>query len=372
MNPTKGLFKHKNPYDVEGTQELFIEAMRENAVFQYHNCVDYRRILDSTGFVPENITCFADLVRLPFLPTLYLKHHKLESVSRRKQLIKATSSGTSGSMSNIGLDFVSLRRGLDMVIRVGKYHKLWSPMPVNYIIFGYRPSRDNQTAVSKTAFGFTCFAPAASRTYALEKSNEGYRLCLDKVKNALKKCASSKIPMRTIGFPAYTYFLLKELKSEGVYLKMPEGNMVTLGGGWKQFYTQKVEKEDFYRLVYEVLGIKEDKIIEFFGAVEHPILYTHCKHHHFHIPVYSRVIIRDPNTFEPVPNGYAGLINLLTPMIHSMPLLSVMTDDIGILHETPCPCGEKSPYLEIIGRVGVKDIITCAAGAEEYLKEKTK
>lgn len=256
-----------------------------------------------------------------------------------------------------------------MVIRVGKYHRLWSLKPVNYVIFGYEPSRSNQTAISKTAFGFTFFAPALSRTYVLKKTETGYRTDMEGIKQRLLECARSKSPMRTIGFPAYTYFLLKEMKEEGIRLQMPKGSLVTLGGGWKQFYTQKVEKEDFYVLVKEVLGIDEDHIIEFFGAVEHPILYTDCKCHHFHVPVYSRILIRDPDTFEKVQDGQPGLINLMTPMAYSVPILSIMTDDIGVLHTEGCACGEKSPWLEIIGRVGIKDIVTCAAGAEALLKE---
>ena len=50
------------------------------------------------------------------------------------------------------------------------------------------------------------------------------------------------------------------------------------------------------------------------------------------------------------------------------PTLSVMTDDLGYL--TPgeaCGCGRKSPYLTILGRVGMTDIQTCAAGAAELL-----
>ena len=74
------------------------------------------------------------------------------------------------------------------------------------------------------------------------------------------------------------------------------------------------------------------------------------------------------DTLEPVGYGKAGLVNLLTPAINSMPLLSVLTDDIGVLHEGPCPCGCRSPYLELLGRTGVKDIVTCAQGAEEFLK----
>ena len=121
-----------------------------------------------------------------------------------------------------------------------------------------------------------------------------------------------------------------------------------------------------------MLGVGERDCVEFFGAVEHPILYTTCSHHHFHIPVYSRVVIRDVDTLEPVPMGTPGLVNLMTPMVGSMPLLSVITDDLGVLHPGgDCPCGIPSPYLEILGRVRVRDIVTCAAGAAEFLKGGT-
>lgn len=370
MKFTRKLFGQKDLYDLEGTQELFVKAMKENAVYHYAHCADYKRILDEDGFDPSKISTMEDLAELPFIPTLYFKHHLLQSVPDRKLFIKATSSGTSGSMSRIGFDLKSLLTGAKMVIRVGKYHKLWSIKPTNYIIFGYQPTRENKTAISKTAYGFTFFAPAASRTFALEKSPSGYKLNWPRVEKALAKCAKSKKPMRTIGFPAYTYFLLKDLKERGISYQMPEGSMVTLGGGWKQFYAQQADKQEFYKLVKEVLGIDEDHVIEFFGAVEHPILYTDCRCHHFHIPCYSRVFIRDPDTMKPLKNGNPGIIDLMTPMLRSVPILSVMTDDLGVIRDGPCECGLNTPWLEIIGRVGVADIVTCAAGADKYLKEQ--
>lgn len=368
MSYTKKLFKQKKIYDADGTERLFAEAMRENVLFHYAKCEEYRRILDEFGFDPAGIKSFEDLSSLPFLPTLYFKHHELKSLPDKKLVIKATSSGTSGNMSKIGFDLKSLNLGKKMVTRVGKYHKLWSLKPTNYIIFGYQPTKQNKTAVSKTALGFTFFAPARRRTFALEVGEDGYRLNWDRVLKAMEKCSKSRLPMRTIGFPAYTYFLLKKMQEKGICYKMPKGSMVTLGGGWKQFYADRIDKKDFYALVKDVLDIDEENVIEFFGAVEHPILYTDCRCHHFHIPVYSRVIIRNPDDFSPLGYGKAGLINLMTPMMQSAPLMSVMTDDLGILHNEPCPCGESSPWLEIIGRVGIADIVTCAAGAEEYLK----
>ncbi len=370
MSYRKKLFKFRKPYKLEKSNQLFFKAMKENLEYQYKHCEEYRRILDSKGFTPKDFKSYEDIAKIPFIPTLYFKHHELISMNKKRMIIKATSSGTSGKKSLIGFNLKSLLRGLSMVIRVGRYHHLWSLKPVHYVIFGYEPSRKNKMAISKTAFGFTFFAPALSRTYALRYKKNGYELDMENLKQKLLKYAKAKCPVRTIGFPAYTYFLLKQMKEEGIHIKLPKGSLITLGGGWKQFYAEKIEKEDFYKLVYDVLGVDDKHVIEFFGAVEHPILYTDCRYHHFHVPAYGRVIIRDVKTLEPVPNGQVGLINLLTPMVDSVPILSIMTDDLGILHDEPCPCGEPSPYLEIIGRVGIKDIVTCAAGAEELLKGK--
>ena len=372
MSNASRLFAARKPYETEKTEQLFIKAMRENCRYHYKHCRQYREILDKAGFSPDDIKTAKDLERLPFLPTLYLKHHRILSMSTRRMPIKVTSSGTGGVKSFVGFNWRSMFNALKMVISVAKYHKLWSARLTRYVIFGYRPRRDNSLGASKSAWGFTFFAPAASRVYALDWKDGKYQLDLDNIKNKLIKYSKGRLPVRTMGFPAYTYFLLRQMKEEGLSVKLPKGSLICLGGGWKQFYSEQVSKEDFYNLAYEVLGVDDKHVVEFFGAVEHPILYTDCREHHFHVPVYGRVIIRDVDTFEPVPNGQAGLVNLLMPVFDSAPMLSILTDDIGVLHDEPCACGETSPYLEILGRVGVKDIVTCAQGAQEMLKDLIK
>ncbi len=364
MTNSNKLFRWHSPYDPKGTKELFAAAMAENARFQAQHCPDYARILREQG-----VTDLSDPLSLPPLPTLYFKRHALFSLPENKFLIKATSSGTSGSMSRMAFDAGSLLRGLAMVWRMTRYHHLLSPVPCHYLILGYQPHRGNDTAFSKTGYGFTFFAPALSRTYALVWREGSYQLDLEGLRRRLLRCARGPFPIRTIGFPAYTWLLLSQMEKEGIHLKMPKGSKITMGGGWKQFEGQQVEKAELYRLAESVLGIEEENCVEFFGAVEHPILYTTCKHHHFHVPVYSRIVIRDPDTLEPVPNGTPGLVNLMTPMVRSVPILSVMTDDLGILHNGgTCGCGIESPCLELLGRVGAKGLITCAAGAADFLK----
>lgn len=365
------LFKHKKPYDISGTNDLFYKAIKENVIHHYSNCDDYKRIIDQANFDPFSITKEEDIIKLPFIPTLYFKRHELFSLPIKKMAIKATSSGTtSGLKSKVGMSYRDLWFGFKMIFRLFKYHKLWSFKRVNYFIFGYEPTKHTNVVIMKSAYGFTHVAPAKKRTYALKWDDtlKDFKLDLQGMKEGLIAASTKKNPVRTLGFPAYTYFLLKEMKDEGIILKMPKGSIVTIGGGWKQFYAEKVDKESFYKIVKEVLGIEEKNIVEFFGAVEHPVVFPDCEHHHLHVPIYSRVIIRNPNTFESLPIGEMGLINLLSPLNTATPLVSVMTDDLGILHKG-CKCGLDAPWLEIIGRVGIKDIATCAQGADEILNK---
>lgn len=369
MKFTKKLFNHKLPYDSSNTDELFYNALRENVVHHYNHCEEYKVILDRYNFNPHNLNTYEDMVNLPFIPTLYFKRHKLISMPVKKMAVKATSSGTSsGFKSIVGMSYKDLYRGFKMIRRLFSYHKLWSLRRQNYFIFGYEPTKNTDVVIMKSAYASTYVAPARKRYYAIKWNNEidDYQVDLESMKQGLIKASKMRFPIRTLGFPAYTYFLLKEMKQEGIFLKMPKGSKVTIGGGWKQFYAEKVNKPSFYKIVKEVLDIDEENIVEYFGAVEHPVVFPDCKYHHLHIPIYSRVIIRDPETFKPVKNGEIGLINLLSPLNYATPLSSVMTDDLGVLHEG-CQCGCKAPYLEVIGRVGVTDIATCAQGADDML-----
>ncbi|MBQ2803532.1 MAG: acyl-protein synthetase [Lachnospiraceae bacterium] len=369
----KSLFWHKKPYDMKKTEALFLKKMRENMLFQYENCAEYREIVGQRGFDAKRIKNLKELAEIPFIPTLYLKHHNLDSMPEEKLITKATSSGTSGKRSVIGYDLKTLWRGLGMVLHIGKVHKLWSVRPCHYIILGYQPKnifrgskKVEEKAVAKTAYGFTYFAPALSRTYALKRKDNGYVLNMEEIKQKLIRYSKGRTPVRIMGFPFHAYWLLTQMKEEGITCHLPKGSIMAFGGGWKEYYTQKADKETMYRLIKDVLNISEENCREFFGAVEHPILYCDCKNHHFHVPIYSRVLIRDVDTLEPVCNGTMGLVNLLTPMIQSAAILSVMTDDLGILHDgQECGCGINTPYLEVVGRVGMADITTCAAGAQK-------
>ncbi|SHI10439.1 Acyl-protein synthetase, LuxE [Sporobacter termitidis DSM 10068] len=361
------LFFSRKIYDLERTDALFLNAVLENVRHHRGLCRDYDALLRSRGFSEESVQTSGDIYKIPPLPTLFLKNHPLYSVPPERLMLKSTTSGTSGKVSQVGFDRSSAWRGAGMIAATFFTNRLVSPRPTNYVVLGYEPAKRNKIGAAKTAYAVTYSAPAVHRVYALKDTGSDYVLNTAGIVGALRRYEKQGLPVRFIGFPAYFMFLLKELAGAGLRLRLHPKSLVLLAGGWKQFFAERVDKPALYAMAEDVLGLGERRIREFFGAVEHPVPYFDCPHHHFHVPVYSRVVIRD-TALRPLPFGAPGLLNLITPMLTSMPFTSVITDDLAVLHRgAECPCGIKSPYFEVLGRVGYADLKTCAAGASELL-----
>ncbi len=368
MGSRQRLFWLSAPYDLPGSDRCFVRAVADNCAWHMRRCPEYRSIAEYFGFDPGQLRTVDDLPKVPMLPTLFFKRHAVFSMPQWRMAMTVTSSGTSGKFSQIGFDWGSILAEVPMVLKLGWKHRLVSPIPANCVVLGYKPNRHNRTGVTKTMFGLTHFSPPLRRAYALRYRDGAYVPDLDGVVRALERFARSPFPTRIIGFPSYLWFGLKWMEELGVSVHLRPGSKILLAGGWKQHYAQQVEKPVLYALAKKILGIEESDIHELFGAVEHPIFFNTCPNHHFHVPSYARVLIRDVNTLEPLPYGQVGLVNLISPLMKATPTVSVVTDDLGTLEEgCRCGCGIQSPYLTILGRVGLSDITTCAAGAAELL-----
>ena len=355
----------KNPYNDKGSNQYFLDGIRDTTRRFFNQSDYYQKICELHHFQIEDIKTMEDLYKIPPIPTLFFKRNDISI--EHNSIIEVTSSGTSGKCSKVTYSAFEIIQMAKMSIRLGILHNLFSILPTHYIILGYQPTKQNKTVISKTAYLSTWYALGLTRTYALKYSGNEYKIDLSKLIKVLVKRSKGILPIRIIGFPSYLYFMLSLMKENNIKLKLPKGSRILLGGGWKQFFQDEISKNELFNMIYELLGVKIENIHEFFGAAEHPVLYCTCKNHHFHIPVYGRVIIRDVQSLEPLPKGRVGLVNLLTPIGGSIPIMSVITDDLGILHDSlECNCGIKSDYLELLGRVGVTDIKTCSQGAKEY------
>ena len=93
------LFWHRDPYDLPGSDGLFLRAVRDNCAYHMAQCPAYRSLAQALSFSPDQLSTVDDLARVPLLPTLFYKRHALFSMPPRRMAMRVTSSGTSGKFS---------------------------------------------------------------------------------------------------------------------------------------------------------------------------------------------------------------------------------------------------------------------------------
>ena len=367
MKNRRKLFSSKNIYNLSPTDEVFVKAMQDNIAFHMANCPEYKEILDYFNFKLDDLNNIEDLWKIPPLPTSYLKNTTMLSKPYDKLFIRTTSSGTGGSKTLSGYDKSSAICALSMALKVMRFHNLISFKRTNYIVLGPKPDKNNQTATAKALKYFTILAPTKKIEYAVKFVNGEYQVDVDDLIKAIKKFEQEGKPVRIIGFPAYLKLLLEELASRNVKINLNKDSKILFGGGWKTFFADEIPKEELFAMASDTLGIKRCNFKDHFITAEHPVNYVACENNHFHVPIFSRIVIRDVNTLKTVENGTPGVLNLITPILSSAPYGSIITDDIAVM-KNDCDCGTSSPYIDIIGRVGLSKIRTCTQQASEFLK----
>jgi len=358
----------KDIYNLQTADITFFYAMKENVNFHFKRCSEYKAILVNLGFDMNTLHSIDDISKIPPLPTSYLKNNSLLSKPYNRLLIKTTSSGTGGKKTLSGFDVSSGLCAIFMVLKVFRFHKMLSLRRANYIILGYQPDKSNQTAMAKALKAITLLAPAKEVEYALIFKNGEYEINIEGLVCAVTKFGKQNRPVRIVGFPAYLKMFLDELNARNIRMDLHKNSKIMVGGGWKALFSDEIAKDDLISMANHTLGIRKENFKDHFSTAEHPINYISCANNRFHVPVFSRVIIRDVRTLEPVPYGTPGLLNLVTPLLSSVPYGSIMTDDIAVMKNgDECGCGIRSPYFELLGRVGLSSIKTCTQAASEFL-----
>ncbi len=363
----------KDPYAHFPSCELrFLEAMKEITKWHIDNSDFYKKLAESQKFSIDQINSLEDCLKIPHLWAHFFKGNEILSIDREKVFLHLTSSGTTGQKSQIFFDewtIKSAQRMVDVIFE--KYGWVTPDQKCNYILFSYETESSSKLGTAYTD-NFLCkYAPINEVFTALRLTGSGsHEFDSFGTIEAFLKFAKQGLPVRLFGFPAFFYFALKRMKDLGIPpVQFHPDSMVFLGGGWKGHADKQIEKEDLYNLAHEMLGLKNERLRDGFGSVEHCVPYVECSHHQFHIPVYSRVFIRDVKTLQPLPMGQPGFLHFVSPYITSMPAHSVIMGDMASLHDQ-CPCGLETPYFKILGRAGISKNKSCALAASELLKGK--
>lgn len=371
MSARKKLLALENVYDHKESSEIFMAAMRECLEQHVKNNKFFKDLMEASNIKVEDIKCEADLEKIPMIHANFLKEYVVLSVPEEEIVFHATSSGTGGQKSQMFFDQDTYEFGNAMIENEFRYFGFLSEEPTNYLLFTYEPADISKNlGTAKTDMGLLQYAPVNETFFALRYNGQSHDFDVYGTIKMLEEYEKQGLPVRIFGFPSFLYFTVRQMKETGHRpLKLNKNSMTMLGGGWKGYADKQIQKNELYAMVEEMLGIPAENCRDGYGSTEHSVPYFECPNHHFHIPAYSRMIIRDVKTLEPLPYGEPGFANFITPHLMSVPAVSVMMGDLAVLHSAEeCGCGIETPFMEILGRAGTSAAKSCAITASELLK----
>ena len=143
-----------------------------------------------------------------------------------------------------------------------------------------------------------------------------------------------------------------------------KGAVGTGGGGWDgvkgSIKGQPMTKQDMVDKLKEVYGIPAENIGDIYSFTESSALFPghYSKKHQdqiLHTMPFVKIIVRDPETGEPVKVGETGTLEVLSPYgINGFSSVAIMVDDFVQLlgdNDSTCPeCGYKGAYFIHKGR----------------------
>jgi hypothetical protein len=161
---------------------------------------------------------------------------------------------------------------------------------------------------------------------------------------------------------------MEKLKMQGRKFNFGERGGVGTGGGWKIHENKRMPVADFRKEVENVLGFKDNFILDIYGMVEGNGWMVHCPEgHYLHTPYsYYKPLVLDEE-YKPTEYGEWGRYAFLDGAAHSYPGFIVTGDKVRLLKRCPV-CDRPGPVLEPeVKRAKGEDVRGCAEEVRKML-----
>jgi phenylacetate-coenzyme A ligase PaaK-like adenylate-forming protein len=332
-------------------QQFLLNKLNQLTKFHFEHCPPYRDMMKKSKQSLEAST----IEDVPFLPVQLFKMMDLVSVSKEAIFKVLTSSGTTGQqVSKIFLDKETALAQTKALIALMKPVLGTKRLPM--IIIDRKSVLKDRKSFSARGAGILGFSNFGRCHFYL--FHDDMTVDWDGLNNFLEEHKEEKILLFGFTFMIWRHFY-QEAVQRGVHLDMGKSILIH-GGGWKKLQEEAVSNKKFKEALKNQFGIQE--IHNYYGMVEQVgSIFVECSYGHLHAPVYADVIVRDPLSFEPLPYGQQGLIQVLSILPKSYPGHSLLTEDLGtILGEDDCPCGWKGKYFSVAGRIPKAELRGCS------------
>jgi acyl-CoA synthetase (AMP-forming)/AMP-acid ligase II len=322
-----------------------------NELTDHHRqcCPEFHKLCSVLRPGKERSETLADL---PFLPVGLFKSHSLRSIPENEVFKVLLSSGTTGQQpSRVYLDRQTAQRQTLALSRIMTH--VLGPQRVPMILVE-TPNliRDRHQFNARGAGLLGMMNFGRNHFYVLndemELNRSGLQEFLDRFGNE---------PFLIFGF---TFMAWKYLYLELAPSEVDLSNAILIhSGGWKNLQDQAVSPAKFRELMRQRTGLR--RMYNFYGMVEQVgSVFMEGDDGYLHPPNFADVIIRDPRTFEELPQGREGLIQVLSVLPRSYPGHSLLTEDVGVVHAVDSNSGQMGKAFSIIGRLPRSELRGCS------------
>ncbi|MCX6269884.1 MAG: acyl-protein synthetase LuxE [Bacteroidetes bacterium] len=353
----------------ENTDAVFLEAMKENFRFQYEQHAYFRYLCRKAGFSNDGLQHYDDIFRIPPLFVGTMKIHAFTSVPKEDITMVLTSSGTTGQKTQSFFDRSSFERLNILATHVFKGMGLNSEIPVHQFVFNYDRKKATDVGTAWSSEQLVRLAPVKALHWTIlwNDRKQEYEFDLEKWVDEVASVPENEV-LRFIGFPAFIYQLVVRLKEKHPEFRVNPACFVLAGGGWKNHSGEVLSHQSFASFLNEAIGFSPENIRDTYGMAEHGVPFTACCKGYHHMPIYSRLVVREPLTCKSLPFGKEGLLQLYTPFNTAQLNLSILSTDICVL-ATGCECGMPGIFIASVRRGGIRKQKGCAIAAQEILNK---
>lgn len=368
--------------------EQFFSDFKTNVENQYEECEGYKLLCKNQAYNPNrHLKSEADIENVPFITTtLFKKSNNLYQNLLRVNIENiekwTVSSSTSGDPSIVGRtknDITQLKELVKLDRATFKPNSgqecVFFPNPLTMRTYGSEKILGKSTE-SYIGNLLDIFDFSADSTFLLKATDNGYQLDVDEFVRFIKKHDGCNNRVSIRGSTLLLFKTIMKLKEIMPPVCLGDNAMIhTGGGGWDGkkgtvSFDKVIERRLFVEEVSDFLGISPKNFIDTYSFTENstPITGHYSEKYHdylFHVPPWSRVIIRDVKTMLPVFGESArGFIEVLNAYgTNAFAGAAILVDDIAeVVSEEKCPdCGAECRVIRIIGRVKGAEAKGCGA-----------
>jgi len=300
-------------------EELLLKELSTLVAHHRAKCEPYDNILRANGFVAAD-----SVAGLPWLPVRLFKTLTLKSIPDDEVFKVLTSSGTTGEVSRIYLDKAAAAtqtRQLGATLQT-----VLGPKRLPMILVDTKSLLKDRRSFSARGAGVLGMATfGRDHVWALDEQGAPD---LESLRGFLAKHGDQ--PFLIFGFTYLVWLHLYEVAKEHG-LDLSNGILIH-SGGWKKLVDQAVDPAEFRRRLAHDVGLT--KIHNFYGMVEQigTIFLEGPSGGSLYCPDFADVVVRDPLTWEELPPGKPGLLEVVSTLPTSYPGNVLLTEDLGVVH----------------------------------------